>query len=66
LANESVQTYAQQVAGAQDVNKAASISEIPEIVAYGKAMTEAMINQDAQAYLEYGTEFGKACIAAGQ
>jgi hypothetical protein len=65
LSNASVQTYGQQVAGAQDVNEAASISNIPEIVSYGKLMTEAMINQDAEAYFEYGTAFGTACQQAG-
>lgn len=66
LSNASVETTAQQIAGAQKVWKYASVSEIPEIVTYAKAMTEAMINQDSQAYLKYATAFGNACVAVGE
>ena len=66
LSNASVETTAQQIAGAQQVWKYASVSEIPAIVSNAKAMTEAMITQDAQGYLKYASAFGDACIAAGQ
>jgi hypothetical protein len=66
LSNSSVETTVQQIAGAQKVWKYASVSEIPEIVTNAKAMTEAMINQDAQAYLTYATAFGNACVAVGE
>ena len=66
LSNASVETTAQQIAGAQKVWGYAKVSEIPEIVSNAKAMTEAMISQDSQAYLKYATAFGNACVAAGQ
>lgn len=66
LSNASVETTAQQIAGAQKVWKYASVSEIPEIVTNAKAMTAAMINQDSQAYLTYATAFGNACVAVGE
>jgi len=66
LSNASVETTAQQIAGAQKVWKYASVSTIPEIVSNAKGMTEAMINQDSQAYLTYGTAFGNACQLAGE
>jgi hypothetical protein len=66
LSNASVETTAQQIAGAQKVNEYASVSEIPEIVSSARSMTEALINQDAEAYLKYGTAFGTACQAAGE
>ena len=66
LSNASVETPEQQIAGAQKVWKYASVSTNPEIVSSAKAMTEAMINQDSAAYLEYGSAFGSACVAVGQ
>ena len=66
LSNASVETTEQQIAGAQKVWKYASVSTNPEIVSSAKAMTEAMINQDSAAYLEYGSAFGSACVAVGQ
>lgn len=66
LSNASVETIDQKIEGAQKVWKYASVSTIPEIVSSARGMTEAMINQDAEAYLSYGTAFGNACNAAGQ
>lgn len=66
LSNASVETTAQQIAGAQKVWKYASVSEIPEIVINAKAMTAAMISQDSEAYMKYGTAFGNACVAVGE
>ena len=65
LSNASVETRAQQIEGAQKVNREASISTNPTIVEYGRKMTEAMLDNDAEAYLAYGTIFGQACITAG-
>jgi hypothetical protein len=66
LSNASVETLDQQIAGAQKVNYYASVSEIPEIVSNARAMTEAFINQDSEAYLQYATAFGNACQAVGE
>ena len=66
LSNASVETTDQQIAGAQKVWKYASVSTNSEIVSSAKGMTEAMINQDSEAYLAYGTAFGTACQQAGQ
>ena len=66
LHNASVETMAQQIAGAQKVNQYASISTNPTIVEYGRKMAEDMINQDSEAYLADGTIFGTACQSAGQ
>jgi len=66
LSNASVETTAQQIAGAQKVNLYASVSTNPTIVEYGRKMTEDMLNGDAQAYLADGTIFGTACQQAGE
>ena len=66
LSNASVETLDQQIAGAQKVNYYASVSDIPEIVSNARAMTEAFINQDSEAYLQYATAFGNACQAVGE
>ena len=66
LSNASVETTAQQIEGAQKVWKYASVSTNSEIVSSAKGMTEAMISQDSEAYLLYGTAFGTACQQAGQ
>ncbi len=66
LSNASVETTAQQIAGAQKVNQYASVSTNPTIVEYGRKMTEDMLNGDAQAYLADGTIFGTACQQAGE
>jgi len=66
LHNASVETLAQQIAGAQKVNQYASVSTNATIVEYGRKMAEDMINQDSEAYLADGTVFGTACQSAGQ
>lgn len=66
LANASVETRAQQVANAQQVNRYASVSSNPEIVSNARAMTEAFLLQDGEAYLKYATAFGSACEAVGE
>jgi hypothetical protein len=66
LANASVETLAEQIKHAQEVNKYASVSSNPEIVSNARSMTEAYINQDSEAYLTYATAFGNLCKAAGE
>lgn len=66
LSNSTVETLEQQIAGAQKVNYYASVSTNPVIVSNAKAMTEAFIQQDSEAYLKYATAFGSACVAAGE
>jgi hypothetical protein len=66
LANASVETLDEQIKHAQEVNKYASVSTNPEIVSNARAMTEAYINQDSEAYLTYATAFGNLCTAAGE
>lgn len=66
LRNAAVETREQQVANAQKVNRYASVSENPDIVSAARAMTEAFLVQDGEAYLAAGTAFGNACTAAGQ
>jgi hypothetical protein len=66
LGNASVETLDEQIKNAQQVNKYASVSTIPEIVSNARAMTEAFLKQDSEAYLTYGTAFGSACQAVGE
>jgi len=66
LRNASVETRAQQVENAQKVNRYASVSSIPEIVSNARAMTEAFLIEDGEAYLKYATAFGSACEAVGE
>lgn len=66
LQNASVETRAQQVENAQKVNRYASVSSIPEIVSNARAMTEAFLIEDGEAYLKYATAFGSACEAVGE
>ena len=66
LANASVETLAEQIKHAQEVNKYASVSSNPEIVSNARSMTEAYINQDSEAYLTYATASGNLCRAAGE
>lgn len=65
LANASVETREQQIAGAQKVNEYARISTNPEIVSNARSMTEAFLVQDSEAYFAFGTAFGNACTADG-
>jgi len=66
LSNYSVETLAQQIAGAQKVNSYARVSTNSKIVEFGRKMAEDMINQDAEAYLADGTAFANACQSAGE